>query len=147
MKKALKILALILTAAFIICASACGESESEGKITVVIGYDEPKEYEIDLSDVEITNGLFSVLDYLGSTESLTYEVNGTMLVSVGDLKPDASKFEYIYIYTSNPTDFDVSDWATEMVYEGTTLVSSGFGAGDMSFTDGTVIYIGTIVYG
>lgn len=147
MKKTLKILALILTAALILCACACTGGGGEGKITVVVGCDVPVEYELDLSDVEIENGLFSVLDYLAQTESLAYTATGTMIDSVGDLKPDASKFEYIYIYTSNPADFDVSDWAQEMEYKGKKLVSSGVGAGDMTFTDGTVIYIGTIVYG
>lgn len=149
MKKTVKqILALLVLVAVVLCAAACGAGGDEaGKITVVLGLDTPVEYELDLSDVEITNGLFSVLDYLAENESLTYVANGTMIDSVGDLKPDASKFEYIYIYTSNSADFDVSDWAQEMEYKGKKLVSSGVGAADMTFTDGTVIYIGTIIYG
>ncbi len=143
----MKILALILSAALILCATACGGGDEAGKITVVLGLDAPVEYEVELADVKIENGLFSVLDYLRETESLTYAASGTMIESVGELKPDAAKYEYIYIYTSNPLDFDVSDWAQEMEYEGVKLVGSGVGAKDMSFTDGTVIYIGTIVYG
>jgi len=149
MKKTNKIIALILA---LVCSvtllAACGgTTDKDGKITVVLGLDTPVEYEVDLGELTVDAGLFSVLDYLAAEGRLTYEKNGTMISSVGELKPDATKGEYIYIYTSVEADFDVSDWGTTMEYKGMTLTSSGVGAGDMTVSDGAVIYIGTIIYG
>ena len=149
MKRTNKIIALILA---LVCSvallAACGDTtDKDGKITVVLGLDAPVEYEVDLGELTVDAGLFSVLDYLAAEGRLTYEKNGTMISSVGELKPDAAKGEYIYIYTSVEADFDVSDWGTTMEYKGMTLTSSGVGAGDMTVSDGAVIYIGTIIYG
>ena len=149
MKRTNKIIALILA---LVCSvallAACGgTTDKDGKITVVLGLDVPVEYEVDLGELTVDAGLFSVLDYLAAEGKLTYEKNGTMISSVGELKPDAAKGEYIYIYTSVEADFDVSDWGTTMEYKGMTLTSSGVGAGDMTVSDGAVIYIGTIIYG
>lgn len=149
MKRTNKITALILALALAVFAfvSCGGDGDSEGSITLVLGLETPVEYEVDLSKLKVDNGLFSVLDYLVAEEKLTYEKNGTMISSVGELKPDASKGEYIFIFTSVEADFDVSEWGSTVEYKGMTLTSSGVGAGDMTVTDGAVIYIGTIVYG
>lgn len=149
MKKIYKALALMIALVLALSAFAsCGDPSGEsGSVTIVLGLDTPVEYEVDISKVTIDNGLFSVLDYLKSEGTLSYEASGTMISSVGDLKPDASKGEYIYIYTSCEADFDVSDWKQTMEYKGMELVSSGVGANDMTICDGDLIYIGTIIYG
>lgn len=149
MKNLKKLAALILFIALALSAFvSCGEEETAvGKILLVIGLAEPVEYEVELSEVELSKGLFSVLDYLKTEKGLFYEASGTMINSVGDLKPDAAKGEYIFIYTSVREDFDVSTFSKSMEYKGTQLTSAGIGAAEMTICDGAVIYIGKIVYG
>lgn len=141
-----RILTLVLVIAIALCALAsCGENSKSGFVTVVIGTETPTEYKVNLDKVEGTDGLLSVLAYLKTEKNLTYAETGGFLNEVGDLKPEAPV--YIYIYTSVEEDFDVSTYATTMEYKGQTLTNSGVGAKDMHMTDGAVIYIGTINFG
>lgn len=141
-----RIVTLVLVIAIALCALAsCGKSSKNGFVTVVIGTETPTEYQVNMDKVEGGDGLLSVLAYLKTEKNLTYVEAGGMLTEVGDLKPEAPV--YIYIYTSVGEDIDVSTYATTMEYKGQTLISSGVGAKDMHMTDGAVIYIGTINFG
>lgn len=141
-----RIVTLVLVIAIALCALAsCGKSSKSGFVTVVIGTETPTEYKVNMDKVEGGDGLLSVLAYLKTEKNLTYAETEGFLNEVGDLKPEAPV--YLYIYTSVEEDFDVSTYATTMEYKGQTLKSSGVGAKDMHMTDGAVIYIGTINYG
>ena len=141
-----RILTLVLVIAIALCALAsCGKSSKNGFVTVVIGTETPTEYKVNMDKVEGGDGLLSVLAYLKTEKNLTYAETEGFLNEVGDLKPEAPV--YLYIYTSVEEDFDVSTYATTMEYKGQTLKSSGVGAKDMHMTDGAVIYIGTINFG
>lgn len=141
MKKTLSvILAVIMLVSVTACGNDAGKSSSVGTATVVVASDPVKEYEISLDGLDETKGLFALLD----KEEIPYKESGGFISEVGDLKP--AEGEYIYLYTSNEKDFDVSEYKVEMEYNGTKLVSSGVGAKDMTITDGTVIYIGTITF-
>ena len=59
-------------------------------------------------------------------------------------KPEAG--EFIYLYTSVAKDFDVSEYASTVEYQGKTLTSSGVGVSSMSVEDGAIIYITIIKY-
>ena len=61
------------------------------------------------------------------------------------MKPAASN-EYVFIYTSVEKDFDVTEWASEVEYKGTKLVSSGLGASSMTVEDGAIYYFTLITY-
>ena len=118
-----------------------------GYCKVVLGNENQTAYTVDLDEITVDNGLFSVLDHLKKAEGLTYSCDPSgFLTEVGNVKQDTSTGTYIYIYTSVEADQDVSQYATTMTYNGLTLISSGVGAKDMTVSDGAVIYIGTIVW-
>ncbi len=146
MKKLKRILAVILIIIAAVSVFACNENDSEGSVTVVIGTETPTEYTVDLSKVDGKNGLVAVLEYLKSEENLQFEMQGTMIDRVGDLKNDSSTGTYVYIYTSVAADQDVSEYKETVEFNGQILTSTGVGAAQMSIVDGAVIYIGTIVW-
>ena len=139
-----KTLSLILAVIIVISATACGKKSETGTMKLVVGAETPVVYEVNLDEAEITKGLFSVLEHLKETKDLQYAAEGTMLTQIEGIT--LGKGEYLYIYTSNEADFDVSEYAVEMEYEGTRLVSSGVGAEQLTISDGTIIYIGKIVF-
>ena len=146
--KLTKIAVILLAVCMVFSLAACDKkSESKGEMTLVIASDSPAEYKVDLDEVEITKGLMSVLDYLKAEGKLDYAETSGYLDSVGPLKNNMETGEYVYIYTSVSQDFDVSQFATTVEYEGQTLTSSGVGANEMHIEDGCVIYIGYIVWG
>ena len=133
----------MLSLVFVSCKK---EAESvNGYCTLVLGNEAETAYTVNLDNLTVDNGLFSVLDYLKENENLTYacDVSG-FLTEVGDIKQDTSAGVYIYLYTSVVKDQDVSEYKTEQAYGDMTLVSAGVGAKDMTIENGAVIYIGTI---
>lgn len=146
----ISILALIL-AFSVLSLFSCGKVESEGRVTVVIeGADGEYEiYGIDLSEVENKDGAVSILEALAAREDkplaldMTDGSYGKMINSIGGLNPDATKNEYVAIYTSVEEDFDVSEYKKTLTYEGRTLATSGVGISGMSASDGTVILFRT----
>ena len=118
----------------------------EPQITVVVAGEVITEYTVKVSSIK-SGGLVAVLEYLEGIDAIEYEMDGTMLAKVGELENDAAKNEWIYVYTTVEKDIDVSQYATSVVYEGKTIISSGVGANAMTLEDGAIIYIGTIIYG
>ncbi len=148
--KIYKIVALITVIVMMLALSACNnDSDSAGEMTLVIAGDSITKYEVDLDDVEITEGLVSVLKHLNEEEGLEYEISGTYLNKVGEVEnnaANAAEGKYLYIYTSVAEDIDVSQFAETVEYEGKTLTSSGVGATEMHIDDGCVIYIGYLIW-
>ncbi|MDD4291290.1 MAG: hypothetical protein PHX51_03505 [Clostridia bacterium] len=145
------VLAIMLIAVNLFVLSACIEPKTDtaGTMTLVVNGATPMVYEVDLSKVEITNGLISILEYLkdqGLTFTLTEGIYGSYLTQVNELEQNYATSQYIYLYTSVSTDFDVSEYATTFTYEGTTLTSCGVGASSMSILKDCVIVIGLITY-
>ncbi len=144
-RKLYKITAILLLAVMMLSLFACeNESDSSGKMTLVLAGDSLTTYEVDLGEIEIKKGLVSVFEYLKREKGLEYEISGTYLNKVGELENDGAAGKYIYIYTSVTSDMDVSQYAMTVEYEGKTLTSSGVGANEMRIEDGCVIYIGYI---
>lgn len=160
MKKRITSLALAL---LIICSlfslAACSDNQGTDStttttaaqvetMTLVIGTETPVSYTVDLSKVEIKEGLMSVLEYLKTTENLEYASDdtgyGAFLTKVGALEQKDNS--YIYLYTSVEKDMDVSQYATTVEFEGKTLTSSGVGASEMTVEDGCIIYVGTVTF-
>ena len=100
-----------------------------------------------LSKLGEGGGLIPAFEYLKEEKGLVYDVSGGMINNIGELENDYVLGRYIYIYTSVEKDFDVSEYKTEIEYDGKTLVSAGVGFEDMSIVDGAVIYIGLISWG
>ena len=106
---------------------------------LVIAYaDKPEEITLELEGIKKDISLIGLLD----NKDIPYTATDGFLYSVKDFAPDPSKGEYIYIYTSVESDFDVSDNATRVEYDSVSLTSSGFGADKMSIENGCIIYIG-----
>lgn len=147
-----RFLAVLVMALVLVVSAGCGKEEpaaSSGTCTVALSTGEV--FSVPLDEIFVKEGLISILDWLKAEGKLDYTSNdagyGAYLTSVGDgIKEDPANGVYVYIYTSVEADFDVSDYAQTMEYEGKTLTSSGVGASLMLITDGAVIYIGTIQY-
>ena len=146
MKKTLSIIVLLVICVFFACS--CTENSTEGVATLVVAASDSDTmaYEVPLAELSEGKGLLPILEYLKEKEGLEYTLSGTMLDSVGKVKNDSETKTYIYIYTSVESDFDVSEYKSEIEYEGKTLVSSGVGFDQMTVTEGAIIYIGTIVW-
>ena len=153
------LLSLVLVVALVLSVTACGGAiDPEGVATLVIANGEDHiSYEVGLSNLpEGARGAISLLDYLKAEGKLDYASEdsgyGAYLTSVSSkdggvsVKNDMASGTYIYIYTSVEADADVSEYKTEVEWEGKTLTSAGVGLSQMSVTDGAVIYITVIKY-
>lgn len=155
MKKAFKtsLVALtILTAILVVCSLAGCEKDDDvfGKkdtMTLIIGTDDPAEYEIKLDGLSVECNLVDVLDAAKKQFGIECVITDGMLYEVGALKPDSGKGEYIYLFTTVEADFDVGEYAQGMSYKDLTLTSSGVGASDMTIVADCTVYIGTINFG
>ena len=144
-----RILSLILVLVMMFSLASCGGTLGEqGDVSVVIenrdgSYTVYKAY---LEEVENKGeGVYGVIQYLMAREDnpLTADIvdstYGAYVNAIGTLTPDATKNEYVCLYTSLEGDFDTSDYVKELVYEGITLKTSGVGLTSMSAEKGTVI--------
>ena len=149
-KKMKKILSLILAVVMLFCLVSCFTTTvaEQGDVTLVIENRDGSYtvYEAFLEDVSNKGeGVYGVLQYLMAreTDPLVADVvdstYGAYVNNIGGLNPDATKNEYVCIYTSLERDFDTSDYVSVIEYEGTTLKTSGLGLTSMSAEQGTII--------
>lgn len=144
------LLAVVFTVIAATALTACEKDDVFGKkdtMTLVVGTEEPAEYEIELDGMKRNCSLTDVLDAAKEQHELNYVAKDGMLYEVGALKPDSGKGEYIYLFTTVKSDFDVSEYVKTMTYKETSLTSSGVGAGEMTILANCTVYIGTIIYG
>ena len=156
MKTSVKIISLI-TATLIILSLlvSCGDAfvggpSIEGNIaTVVLDYGDNnyRVYEIELDKLtDRSQGAYSLLLYAKENEGLKLDAPnstyGVYINSIGDLKPDASKNEYVAIYTSVESDFSVptADFpeVKELTYHGVTLKAAGVGISSLTVVERAV---------
>lgn len=142
-----------LALALVLCAVACQpDMPSKGEVTIVIAplEGEATEYTVDLSDIAEDGGVVAILDYLQTNKGLKYTSEdrgyGAYLTKVGVLEEKPEAGEFIYLYTSVAKDFDVSEYASTVEYQGKTLTNSGVGVSSMSVEDGAIIYITIIKF-
>ena len=143
-----KIICLLLTVIIALSALVgCQPTNVNGHATVVVG---ESEFSVDLDKVEITDGVFSVLEYLKNEGELDYTAQestyGAYLTQVGEIEENMLEGKYVGIWTSVEADFDVSAYASTKEYKGMTLTSSGVGVSQMTITDGAVILFDYISY-
>lgn len=127
-----------------------GYDPRKDSFRLVIGNDDSvTEYAINL-DAPAGNTVLDALNYLKSRGSIEFEYTlstyGAYVHKVGHIEEKPAEGRYVYFWTSNSADFDVSAYATEKSYDGQTLVSAGVGVSEMTFEKGTVIYVGETVY-
>ena len=137
------IMLLVATLAFSSCSDD-GKFDKNDKMTLVVAEEEAKVFEIPLADFKKSDSLVSVLDYLKEEGKLDYEISGTFLTRVGDVKNEGNR--YLYVFTTVEADVDVSQYASTVQYGDMTITSSGVGANEMHLENGATIYIGTIVW-
>ncbi len=145
MKKFLSlILSLMLTLSLGLPLVSCGANDTAGNVTLVIATEEKQVYDIPLSRLGEGKGLLPAFAYLNEEKGFEYDIDGTMINSIGGLANDYDLGRFIYIFTSVEADFDVSEYKEEMEYDGKPLVSSGVGFNEMTLVGGAVIYIGLV---
>ncbi len=149
MKKTAKLLLLIMLSLALLALSSCTKKDENfnvgDKMTIVVAEDEPLVFEVELKDFKKSNSVKKVLDYLKSTGELDYEISGTMVTKVGNLKNEGNG--YIYFYTTVEEDVDVSEYASSVQYGDISITSSGVGVEDMHLENGAIVYIGILVWG
>ena len=146
MKKILSfVLMLVIAAGLVSCNGILGE---RGDVSVVIEnrdgtYEVYKAY---LEDVENRDeGVYGVIEFLMKREKnplcadIAQSTYGAYVNSIGSLTPDATKNEYVAIYTSLEGDFGTGEFVKEIEYEDVTLKTAGVGLTSMSAEKGTVI--------
>ena len=144
-----KIVSFLLVLTFMLALSACGNTQDvNGSCRVVIMGETATQYSVDLSKVEVSEGVFSLLKYLKDNENLTLEFNsgayGAELTKLGALSPNDN--EYICVWTSVSKDFDVSSWAQTTTYDGVSLTTSGLGVSSMTVEDNAVYYFSLVSF-
>ena len=145
---AFAIVSLLLSLCVFAAAAACVDDktldetvfDNGASMTLVIEEEPLRKVEVDLAGMSRNCSLLDVLD----KAKIRYDAQDGFLTSVGGLTPAAP--EYIYLYTSVETDFDVSQYPSTIDFDGKTLTNSGVGAAEMTIKDGCVVYVGTIVY-
>lgn len=146
-----KIVTTLLLIATLFCIIACkNTAPTSGIVTVVIRGETDAVYNVDLAEVQVTDGVLSILQYLKDEKGIALEYEdsgyGAFLTKCGSLKQDLSKNEYLYLYTSVQSDFDVSGYATTQDFNGKTLTSAGVGLTQMQICDGAIILIATMKF-
>ena len=144
-----KILSLILIAVMAVGLVSCsGILGERGDVTFVIenrdgSYEVYKAYLEDVTNKD--EGVYGVLQLLTAREKnplvadIVDSSYGAYINSIGSLTPDATKNEYVSIYTSLEKDFSTWEPVGVKEYEGITLKSSGVGLTSMSAEKGTVV--------
>ncbi|MBO7304890.1 MAG: hypothetical protein J6V09_06680 [Clostridia bacterium] len=146
MKTTKKLLAFLLVLVMAVSAMASCTPKPSGEVTIVIAGEDVVKYVVDTEKIENCENPVDVLEYLKVNEGLNYSMDGTMISTIGELANDFSASKYICIYTSVVSDFDVSEWASTVEYDGKTLTSSRFGLDEMTITNGAIIYFTVISY-
>lgn len=144
------VMLIVVTVLSLLCFTACDDKKGKGDVTVVIAYaDGAQEYYVSEKDVD-GEGVMPIMLYLKEKKGLNFVTTestyGAFVNEVGGLKPDATKHEFISIYTSVAKDKDVSEYATTVKYKGTTLTSSGVGISTMSVEPDAIIYFVILTY-
>jgi len=146
MKKILSLIIIVVMAVGLVsCNGILGE---RGDVTFVIenrdgSYEVYKAYLEDVTNKD--EGVYGVLQLLTVREKNPLAADivdssyGAYINSIGSLTPDATKNEYVSIYTSLEKDFSTWEPVGVKEYEGITLKSSGVGLTSMSAEKGTVV--------
>jgi len=153
---AIVLVVLVLATCVVIGCAACTQDktylDTKGTAVILVKAAEdgaaPQKYEVNLAKVSGDEGLVSVLDYLKKTKDLAYTMEssefGAFLTQVNSIAQDATKGEYLYVYTTVQEDYDVSAYASNVTVDGITFTNSGVGASTMHIKDGSTIYIGIV---
>ena len=168
MKRIYKIVISIVLVALTLCALASCVDKPQAKtlsdvvpelneheMAVIIKNGE-SDYEVYVVDISVDLASYSstscvaVLTYLKENKGLvldwTESEYGMYINAIGGITPDASKHEYVEIFTSNPN--YQGTWAGVTTYEAgnVTLKSASVGVSDLQYGYGDVIYFEIATY-
>ena len=106
---------------------------------VYVGNTDITAYAVDVTKVEVTEGVFSVLKYLKDNEGMTFEyadsTYGAYITAIGDYKAEGNA--YVAIYTTYDEDKNLpGPYTSEITFDGRTFVTSGWGASSMHVVGG-----------
>ena len=145
-----KLTALLLVVALCFAFSACKHSayDPSGKMTgicfvYVVNGENKAKYDVTLSEIEVTEGAYSVLKYLAEQNLWDMEVSGSgewaFLNSYGPLVPGDR--QYIAMYTTVAADWSLPPYNAELTLDNKTFGYSGVGMTGMTVEAGASILL------
>lgn len=129
------IMAVVIVLSCVLAFTACVNDpvqQTDSAVFVTVG----TKYMSDLKDKTLKN----YLDVLVEKELISYELEGTMVVTINGLTAKAEDNAYWMIY-SNDSDNTNTEWGT-YEYEGVTYASTTLGIVDLPIKDGcTYVFV------
>lgn len=145
-----KLIALCMAVMVIFAFTACTQKQvdEKGSITVVVMQETPLVYELELDNLDLSEGGLSIVKYLNQEKGLTlvYENSnyGAYITQIGDLKTDDAGF--VSVFTSVEAEWDQTAYCVTKDYNGVTVKSAAVGISSLSIIDGMVLYFAYIAY-
>ena len=143
-----KRIVFILFVAIIMCFSlfavSCKKNDTieEEKNTFILveeNGEEVIEKEIDLSNINLKNGLITVLD----NQEIEYVIDSNEFTKFDQMEMyiEGDDIYIIEVYTSNEIDQDDSEYARTVTYKGVELVNIKCSPYEMNITDGIIVLV------
>lgn len=143
-----KRIVFILFVAIIMCFSlfavSCKKNDNieEEKNTFILveeNGEEIIEKEIDLSNINLKNGLITVLD----NQEIEYVIDSNEFTKFDQMEMyiEGDDIYIIEVYTSNETDQDDSEYARTITYKGVELVNIKCSPYEMNIANGTIVLV------
>jgi hypothetical protein len=141
--------ALLLIVATILLAACSNAGQGECRI-VIVEEGGAQEYTVKFNEENSSEGVFGLIKELCEKENIhikyTNSIYGAYIEEIASIKPNASAGEYVGLFTSVTSDFDVSVMFSEYEYDGLTLGSLGVGASLAKIEDGATYLIKILSY-
>lgn len=143
-----KRIVFILFVAIIMCFSlfavSCKKNDNieEEKNTFILVEEKGEEViekEIDLSNINLKNGLITVLD----NQEIEYVIDSNEFTKFDEMEMyiEGDDIYIIEVYTSNETDQDDSEYARTVTYKGVELVNIKCSPYEMNIANGTIVLV------
>ncbi|MCI7401225.1 MAG: hypothetical protein MSH40_00885 [Christensenella sp.] len=143
-----KRIVFILFVAIIMCFSlfavSCKKNDNieEEKNTFILVEEKGEEViekVIDLSNIDLKNGLITVLD----NQEIEYVIDSNEFTKFDQMEMyiEGDDIYIIEVYTSNETDQDDSEYARTVTYKGVELVNIKCSPYEMNIANGTIVLV------
>lgn len=121
--------------------TAAEETADEATVKVLIADEgSVQERTVDLADLKEGATLQDAITSEAYADVFEATLDNGMITAIGGLEPDASKSEYIFIYTTDTTTEGIVDvggeYTTTVELEGVTYYSANVGAGELTLAAG-----------
>lgn len=126
---------------FVVSCKKNGNIEEEKNTFILVeeNGEEVIEKEIDLSNINLTNGLITILD----NQEIEYVIDSNEFTKFDQMKMyiEGDDIYIIEVYTSNETDQDDSEYARTVTYKGIELVNIKCSPFELNIINGTTILV------